>query len=120
MEVFMYAVIRTGGKQYRVAPGDVVKIERPAGESASGVEFDDVLAFSDGVAPLVKPTAAKVVGTVLSEGRGDKILVFHFKRKKQYKKLQGHRQSFVEIRINSIEVNGFTYGNEKADAAAAH
>jgi len=86
----MYAVIRTGGKQYRVAPGDVVKIERPAGESASEVEFDDVLAFSDGVSPLVKPTGAKVLGTVVSEGRGDKILVFHFKRKKQYKKLQGH------------------------------
>jgi ribosomal protein L21 len=69
----MYAVIRTGGKQYRVAPGDVVKIERPAGESASEVEFDDVLAFSDGVSPLVKPTGAKVLGTVVSEGRGDKV-----------------------------------------------
>ena len=105
----MYAVIRTGGKQYRVAPGDVVKIERPAGESASEVEFDDVLAFSDGVSPLVKPTGAKVLGTVVSEGRGDKILVFHFKRKKQYKKLQGHRQSFVEVKINEILVGGKSY-----------
>ena len=108
----MYAVIRTGGKQYRVAPGDVVRIERPAGESASAVEFDDVLAFSDGVSSIVKPEGAKVSGTVVSEGRGDKVLVFHFKRKKQYKKLQGHRQSYAEIRISSIEVNGFTYGNE--------
>jgi large subunit ribosomal protein L21 len=110
---FMYAVIRTGGKQYRVAPGDVLKIERPAGESASEVEFDDVLAFSDGIKPLVKPTGAKVMGTVVSEGRGDKILVFHFKRKKQYKKLQGHRQSYAEIRITGIEVDGFTYGHDK-------
>jgi large subunit ribosomal protein L21 len=109
----MYAVIRTGGKQYRVAPGDVVKIERPAGESANEVEFDDVLAFSDGVSSIVKPTDAKVLGTVVSEGRGDKILVFHFKRKKQYKKLQGHRQSYAEIRISSIEVNGFSYGSEQ-------
>jgi large subunit ribosomal protein L21 len=109
----MYAVIRTGGKQYRVSPGDVIKIERPAGESASGVEFDDVLAVSDGASPLVRPTGAKVLGTVVSEGRGDKVLVFHFKRKKQYKKLQGHRQSFIEIRISSIEVNGFSYGSEQ-------
>jgi large subunit ribosomal protein L21 len=116
----MYAVIRTGGKQYRVAPGDVVRIERPAGESASEVEFDEVLAFSDGVAPLVKPTGAKVLGSVVSEGRGNKILVFHFKRKKQYKKLQGHRQAYVAIRINSIEVNGFTYGSDKSEASAAH
>jgi large subunit ribosomal protein L21 len=108
----MYAVIRTGGKQYRVAPGDVVKIERPAGESSDAVEFDDVLAVSDGVSPIVKPTAAKVLGTVVSEGRGDKVLVFHFKRKKQYKKLQGHRQAYAEIRISSIEVNGITYGSE--------
>jgi large subunit ribosomal protein L21 len=109
----MYAVIRTGGKQYRVAPGDVVKIERPAGESANEVEFDDVLAFSDGASSIVKPTGAKVLGTVVSEGRGDKILVFHFKRKKQYKKLQGHRQSYAEIRISSIEVNGLSYGSEQ-------
>jgi large subunit ribosomal protein L21 len=110
----MYAVIRTGGKQYRVAPGDVLKVEKAAGDANSAVEFNDVLAFSDGVSPLVKPTAAKVLGTVVSEGRGDKVLVFHFKRKKQYKKLQGHRQSYTEVRINSIEVDGATYAGEKA------
>ena len=108
----MYAVIRTGGKQYRVAPGDVVRIEKAAGDTNNAVEFNDVLAFSDGLSPLVKPAEAKVLGTVVNEGRGDKILVFHFKRKKQYKKLQGHRQAYTEIRINSIEVNGFTYGSE--------
>jgi large subunit ribosomal protein L21 len=115
----MYAVIRTGGKQYRVAPGDVVRIEKAAGDADSAVEFSDVLAFSDGVSPIVRPTEAKVLGTVVSEGRGDKILVFHFKRKKQYKKLQGHRQAYTEIRINSIEVNGFTYGSDKTEASAA-
>ena len=110
----MYAVIRTGGKQYCVSPGEVVKIEKAAVEPNSTVEFNDVLAFYDGHSPLSIPTEGKVLGTVLSEGRGDKILVFHFKRKKQYKKLQGHRQAYTEVRINSIEVNGFSYGSEKA------
>jgi large subunit ribosomal protein L21 len=110
---FMYAVIRTGGKQYRVAPGDVVRIEKVAAEVGNAVEFRNVLAFSDGSSPIVGTPEGKVLGTVVSEGRGDKILVFHFKRKKQYKKLQGHRQAFSAVRINSIEVNGFTYG-EKA------
>ena len=113
----MYAVIRTGGKQYRVAPGEVVKIEKAVADSNNTIEFNDVLAFSDGVSPIVKPTEAKVLGTVVSDGRGDKVLVFHFKRKKQYKKLQGHRQAYTEIRINSIEVNGFSYGSEKGEAA---
>ena len=108
----MYAVIRTGGKQYRVAPGDVVKIEKAVGDANSTVEFNEVLAFTDGKSPLAVPSGAKVLGTVVSEGRAAKILVFHFKRKKQYKKLQGHRQDYTEVRINSIEANGFTYGNE--------
>jgi large subunit ribosomal protein L21 len=115
----MYAVIRTGGKQYRVAPGDVLKIEKAVGDADNAVEFSDVLAFSDGLSPIVKPAAAKVLGTVISEGRGDKVLVFHFKRKKQYKKLQGHRQAYTEIRIKSIEVDGFTYGSDKTEANAA-
>lgn len=113
----MYAVIRTGGKQYRVAPGDVVKIEKAAVDGNSNVEFSDVLAFTDGMSALAKPTDAKVLGTVVSEGRGEKILVFHFKRKKQYKKLQGHRQAYTSVRVNSIEVNGLTY--DKAEAKAA-
>src|SRR5271170_3663815 len=111
---FMYAVIRTGGKQYRVAPGDVVRIEKVAAEIGNAVEFRNVLAFSEGSSPLVGTPEGKVLGTVVSEGRGDKILVFHFKRKKQYKKLQGHRQAYTEVRINSIEVNGFSYGSEHA------
>jgi large subunit ribosomal protein L21 len=113
----MYAVIRTGGKQYRVAPGDVVRIEKVAAEVGNAVEFRNVLAFSEGSSPIAKPTEGKVLGTVVSEGRGDKILVFHFKRKKQYKKLQGHRQAYTSVHINSIEVDGFTYDKTEAKVA---
>ena len=104
----MYAVIRTGGKQYRVAPGDVVKIESVISEDKT-VEFSDVLAVSSEAGSVVKPAAATVTAEVLGEGRGEKILVFHLKRKKQYKKLQGHRQNFTEIRIKAIEADGVTY-----------
>ena len=102
----MYAVIRTGGKQYCVSPGEVVKIEKAGVEPSGAVEFNDVLAFSDGQSPLSKPTGGKVLGTVVSEGRGDKILVFHFKRKKQYKKLNGHRQPYTAVKITGINVDG--------------
>jgi large subunit ribosomal protein L21 len=105
---FMYAVIRTGGKQYRVAPGDVVKIESVISEDQT-VEFNDVLAVSGDPGTVAKPATAKVTAEVLGEGRGDKILVFHLKRKKQYKKLQGHRQNFTEVRIKAIEADGVTY-----------
>ena len=104
----MYAVIRTGGKQYRVAPGDVVKIESVVSESQT-VEFSDVLAVSREPGTVAKPATAKVTAEVLGEGRGPKILVFHLKRKKQYKKLQGHRQNFTEVRIKAIEADGVTY-----------
>ncbi|HLY43820.1 MAG TPA: 50S ribosomal protein L21 [Terracidiphilus sp.] len=109
----MYAVIRTGGKQYRVAPGDVLKIESIAPENQT-VEFNDVLAVGGGNDNSVaKPSSAKVTAEVLGEGRGDKVLVFHLKRKKQYKKLQGHRQNFTEVRIKAIEADGVTYTAEK-------
>jgi large subunit ribosomal protein L21 len=104
----MYAVIRTGGKQYRVAPGDVVKIESVVSENET-VEFSDVLAVSCDPGTVSKPATAKVTAEVLGEGRGAKILVFHLKRKKQYKKLQGHRQNFTEVRIKAIEADGVTY-----------
>jgi large subunit ribosomal protein L21 len=107
----MYAVIRTGGKQYRVAPGDVVKIESVVSQDqdAKTVEFGDVLAVSGEPGTVAKPSTAKVTAEVLGEGRADKILVFHLKRKKQYKKLQGHRQNFTEVRIKAIEADGVTY-----------
>ena len=106
----MYAVLRTGGKQYRVAPGDVLKIESVVSPSDDQtIEFSDVLAVSGDDGNMSKPGTASVTAEILGEGRGDKILVFHLKRKKQYKKLQGHRQNFTEVRIKAIEVDGFTY-----------
>jgi len=104
----MYAVIRTGGKQYRVAPGDVVKIESVISEDKT-VEFADVLAVSGEAGTVAVPGTAKVTAEVLGEGRGSKILVFHLKRKKQYKKLQGHRQAFTRIKIDEIVVDGQSY-----------
>jgi large subunit ribosomal protein L21 len=105
----MYAVIRTGGKQYRVAPGDVLKVEKLA-HTDGAVEFSDVLAVSGDAGSFEqKLEGAKVTGTVVGEGRGEKILVFKFKRKKQYKRMQGHRQAFTEIKIGEISVGGKSF-----------
>src|SRR3984885_7638581 len=115
----MYAVIRTGGKQYVVSPGETLKLERTA-HSDGAIEFSDVLAVSAEEGKFESSLdGAKVTGTVLGEGRGDKILVFKLKRKKQYKKMQGHRQNFVEVRINEITVNGKTFKAEEAAAVEA-
>jgi len=100
----MYAVIRTGGKQYRVAPGDVIRVENQGGENT--VEFNDVLAVSGEAGQIGKPAEARVVGEVVEQGRSPKILVFHYKRKKQYKKLRGHRQGFTAVRITEINFDG--------------
>ena len=103
----MYAVIRTGGKQYRVAPGDVIRIESQGGGSDGKVEFSDVLAISPEAGQIARPESnARVVGKVLEQGRADKILVFHYKRKKQYKKIAGHRQPFTAVRITEIAFDG--------------
>ncbi len=105
----MYAVIKTGGKQYRVAPGDVLKVETTAHENGT-VEFSEVLAFSGEAGKFEGELGgAKVLASVIGEGRGDKILVFKLKRKKQYKKMQGHRQNFVQVKINEILVNGQSF-----------
>ena len=105
----MYAVIRTGGKQYLVSPGEKLKIETTAHENGA-VEFSDILAVSAEEGKFESDlTGAKVTATVLGEGRADKILVFKLKRKKQYKKMQGHRQNFVEVKINEISVNGKSF-----------
>ena len=104
----MYAVIRAGGKQYRVAPGDVIRVEKMDGANGN-VEFNDVLAVSnEGEVgrPQGKATVtAEVVGQVL----GEKVLVFHFKKKKQYKKLQGHRQPYTAVRITEIAFDGQSF-----------
>jgi large subunit ribosomal protein L21 len=102
----MYAVIRAGGKQYRVAPGDVVKIEKLPAADGDVVEFNDVLAVSGQEGTIGPGAGAVVSGQVMEGGRADKILVFHFKRKKQYKKIYGHRQPFTAVRITEIAFDG--------------
>jgi large subunit ribosomal protein L21 len=103
----MYAVIRSGGKQYRVAPGDTIRIETQGTGTHGRIEFGDILAVSagDGQIDKAKPDT-HVIGEVVEQGRGDKILVFHYKRKKQYKKLRGHRQPFTAVRITEITFDG--------------
>jgi len=104
----MYAVIRAGGKQYKVSPGDVVRVEKVNGTDGR-VEFADVLAVSAEPGSVVRPSEALVTGDVVGDGRGEKILVFHYKRKKQYKKLRGHRQDFTAVRITEIAFNGQSF-----------
>ena len=106
----MYAVIRAGGKQYRVAPGDVIRVEKVGSGADGRVEFNDVLAVSAAEGEISRPRSeARVVGQVVEEGRGAKILVFHYKRKKQYKKLRGHRQAFSAVRITEIAFDGQSF-----------
>lgn len=107
----MYAVIRAGGKQYKVSPGDVIRVEKMTGtDGTNEVQFGDVLAVSAEAGSVVPPgSEARVVGEVVEQGRGDKILVFHYKRKKQYKKLRGHRQDFTAVRITEIAFQGQSF-----------
>ena len=102
----MYAIVRAGGKQYRVAAGDVLRIEKTA---APGQTFEfaaeDILAVSPETGKIVaSPSGASVKAQVVDQGRGPKIIVFKFKRKKQYKKTIGHRQSFTEVKVGDILV----------------
>ena len=103
----MYAVIRAGGKQYRVAPGDVIRLENQGNGTNGKIEFSDVLAVSGEPGQIGRPQSeARVVGEIVEQGRGAKILVFHYKRKKQYKKLRGHRQGYTAVRITEINFDG--------------
>ena len=100
----MYAVIETVGKQYRVAPGQTIDVDTLAGEVGANVEFDRVLAVSNdngfSVGDAVK--SARVRGKITAHGRGDKVLVFKFKRKKQYKRTIGHRQAYTRVQVEEI------------------
>ena len=100
----MYAVIETGGKQYRVTPGESVEVETLSGDVGAEVEFDRVLAVLDGEAVKAGSavSSARVKGTITAHGRGEKVLVFKFKRKKQYKRTIGHRQNFTRVQVNEI------------------
>jgi large subunit ribosomal protein L21 len=101
----MYAVIETGGKQYRVQQGDIVFVEKLDVEEGTNVDFDKVLVMSkDGDIVVGKPyvDGAKVQATVLEQGKAKKILVFKYKSKKNYRKKQGHRQPFTKVKIENI------------------
>jgi len=102
----MYAVIKSGGKQYRVQAGQTVRLEVLGGEAGSKVELGDVVMVEDGGnVQTGSPVAnAKVEATILENGRADKIIVFKKKRKKQYRRTQGHRQHFSAVRIDKISV----------------
>ncbi len=101
----MYAVIRTGGKQYKVHEEQILRVEKLEGSEGSQVEFNDVLMYSDGeTVTLGSPQVenAVVKAHVLEQAKGDKQLVFKYKRRKGYRKMQGHRQLYTEIKIESI------------------
>lgn len=101
----MYAVIETGGKQYRVQPGDTVVVEKLTGDAGDSIEFDQVLlvATDDSVAvgrPLVD--GAKVTGEIVEHGLGDKLIVYKFKRRKDYRRKTGHRQQYTAVKIADV------------------
>jgi large subunit ribosomal protein L21 len=103
----VYAVIRTGGKQYRVEPGDTIRVERMVSPAGEKVKLDDVLLVGDGDKVLVgnpRVASAIVVGTVLDQDRGRKVRVFKYKRRKHYRRTRGHRQYFTALRIEEINV----------------
>jgi len=100
-----YAIIRTGGKQFRVEPGMALRVPSLLGDAGASIEFNDVLLGSDGSAVhtgVPSLAGAKVTGEIVKHGRGEKIVVFKFKRRKNYARKQGHRQGFTEVRINDI------------------
>lgn len=104
----MYAVIQTGGKQYRVEPGKTVVVEKLNGDEGAAVVFDQVLLVSSGDGGSVtvgKPTVkgAKVKGEIVEQGRGDKLVVFKFRRRKNYVRRNGHRQDYTAVKIAAIE-----------------
>ena len=101
----MYAVIETGGKQHRVAPGDVIRVETIPGEVGSEVELGRVVAVvndSSEVTAGAAASGARVKGTISAHGRGPKVIVFKFKRKKQYKRTIGHRQNYTAVKVSEI------------------
>ena len=106
----MFAVIRTGGKQHRVAANDRIVIERLAADPGDAVEFDDIIMLApDGEAPLVGdavPDVARVFGKVVEQTRGPKILVFKKKRRKNHRRLRGHRQDLTVVRIDGVSLDG--------------
>lgn len=101
----MYAVIKTGGKQYRVAAGDKIRVEQIAAEAGQEITFDEVLAVGEQDSLVVgapRVQGASVSAKVLAHGRGDKVRIFKMRRRKHYQKRQGHRQGYTEVEIGTI------------------
>ncbi len=103
----MYAVIKTGGKQYKVEEGQILRVEKLEGEIGSDIKFDDVLLYSDGEnitlgSPVIEN--AFVSGNIVEQGKGKKVIVFKYKRRKSYKRMRGHRQLYTAVKINSIQI----------------
>jgi large subunit ribosomal protein L21 len=102
----MYAVVRSGGKQYRVSQGGSVRLEKIEGEVGSSITLDDVLMVGeDGDVKIGEPTVdgARVTGTITAQARSPKLIIFKMKRRKGYRRKQGHRQDYTEIRVDRIE-----------------
>ena len=101
----MYAVVRTGGKQLRVSPGDVVRVEKLAGDPGQQIDLEEVLLIGGDTIKVGTPRVegAKVVATIQGEAKGPKLKIFKKKRRKRYKLTRGHRQHYTELRIDSIE-----------------
>lgn len=105
MSTFDQAIVRTGGKQYRVEPGAVLRVEKLSGDVGSELELSDVLLLGRGAdakigLPLIE--GAKVKATITAHGRGAKVIVYKFRRRKNYRRKQGHRQAYTEIKIGEI------------------
>lgn len=116
----MFAVVRTGGKQYRVSKDDVIRVERLAGEPGSAIELDQVLMLDDGKSPTVGTPlvdGARVSATVLDQTRADKIIVFKKKRRKNYRRKHGHRQHQTVLRITDILADGAATGASAPEEA---
>lgn len=102
----MYAIIATGGKQYKVAEGDIIKVEKLGVEAGETVTFDKVLAVNNGELSIGCPTieGATVTATVVKEGKGKKVIVYKYKRKTGYHKKNGHRQLYTQVKIEKISL----------------
>lgn len=102
----MYAIIATGGKQYKVSEGDIIKVEKLGKEDGEKVVFDQVLAVNDGKLSIGTPTVAgaTVTATVMGEGKAKKVIVYKYKSKTGYHKKNGHRQLFTQLKIESISL----------------
>ena len=99
----MYAIIATGGKQYKVSEGDIIKVEKLDAEAGNTVTFDQVIAVSDATLKVGEDVAkATVSATVMEQGRGKKVIVYKYKRKTGYHKKNGHRQAYTQVKIDKI------------------